>query len=167
MTQPDGGVLTQWDERSNGARLVHAQQVNGAITVTQTQTYQNGLLMSEMQSGMTQAVTYDYNGFGQVTSVVHPQSGTISRTYDTAGRLRTQTQSGGTESYTYNALGQVSTVTHADNTTTSYTYDAQGRQLTQGGSASYPLRYDYDTLAACGSCTPTAMPLLISRRLVM
>jgi RHS repeat-associated protein len=153
VTQADGSVLTQSSAISTNAqsgaitRTVTAQQVNGAITVAQTQTYQNGLLMSETQPGATQAVTYAYNGFGEVTSVVHPQSGTLTRTYDTAGRLETQSQSGaGTESYTYNGLGQVSTVTHADNTTTTSTYDLQGRVLTQGGTASHPLRYEYDAL---------------------
>jgi RHS repeat-associated protein len=155
VTQPGGGVLTQSRAISTNAqsgvitRTVTTQQVNGAITMTQTQTYQNGLLMSETQPGMTQAVTYAYNGFGEMTSMAHPQSGTITRTYDTAGRLETQTQTGvggGTETYAYNAQGQAASITHADNTTTTYTYDAQGRQLSQGGTAGYAQSYEYDAM---------------------
>ena len=148
VTQADGSVLTQWDEVNGGTRIEHAQQVNGAVTVTQTRTYQNGALVSETQPGMTQAVTYAYDGFGAVTSVVHPLSGTTTRTYDAAtGQLLTQGQTGGdTATYAYNALGQVESITHADNSTTTYTYDLQGRVLTQGGTASYPLRYEYDAL---------------------
>jgi YD repeat-containing protein len=84
---------------------------------------------------------------GEITQVVHPLSGTITRTYDTQGRVLTQSQSGGgTETYAYNAQGQVASITHADNTTTTYTYDAQGRQLSQGGTAGYAQSYEYDAM---------------------
>jgi RHS repeat-associated protein len=147
VTQADGSVLTQWDEVNGGTRIEHAQQVNGAVTVTQTRTYQNGALVSETQPGMTQAITYQSNALGEITQVVHPLSGTTTRTYDAQGRVLTQTQSGGgTETYAYNAQGQVASITHADNTTTTYTYDAQGRQTSQGGTAGYALSYEYDAL---------------------
>jgi hypothetical protein len=42
VTQADGSVLTQWDEMNGGTRIEHAQQVNGAVTVTQTRTYRTG-----------------------------------------------------------------------------------------------------------------------------
>ena len=147
VTQADGSVLTQWDEMNGGTRIEHAQQVNGAVTVTQTRTYQNGALVSETQPGMTQAITYQSNALGEITQVVHPLSGTITRTYDAQGRVLTQSQSGaGTETYAYNAQGQVASITHADNTTTTYTYDAQGRQLSQGGTAGYAQSYEYDAM---------------------
>ena len=54
-------------------------------------------------------------------------------------------------SYAYYPLGaahegRLQTLTNAENATTSYTYDAAGHVLTQTGTASYPLRYEYDTL---------------------
>jgi RHS repeat-associated protein len=147
VTQADGSVLTQWDEMNGGTRIEHAQQVNGAVSLTQTRAYQNGALVSETQPGMTQAITYQSNALGEITQVVHPLSGTTTRTYDAQGRLLTQSQSGGgTETYAYNAQGQVASITHADNSTTTYTYDAQGRQTSQGGTAGYALGYEYDAL---------------------
>jgi YD repeat-containing protein len=147
VTQADGSVLTQWDEMNGGTRIEHMQQVNGAVSLIQTRTYQNGALVSETQPGMTQAITYQSNALGEITQVVHPLSGTITRTYDAQGRLLTQSQSSaGTETYAYNAQGQVASITHADNTTTTYTYDAQGRQLSQGGTAGYALSYEYDAM---------------------
>jgi RHS repeat-associated protein len=153
VTQADGSVLTQSSAISTNAqsgavtRTVTAQKVSGAVTVTQTQTYQNGLLMSETQPGATQAVSYAYTDFGEVETVVHPLNGTTTRTYDEVGRVETQSQTnGGSETYGYNALGQVASITHADNSVTRYAYDAQGRQTHQWGTASYPLKYVYDEL---------------------
>lgn len=145
-TQADGGVFTQFDVISGSTRTVHGQQsVTG--TQSQTQIYQNDLLMSETPPGMTSAVTYTYDGFGQVLTVVHPLNGTTTRTYDTAGRVLTQGQTGGdTVTYAYNSQGQVTSETHSDSSTTTYTYDAQGRVLTQGGTAGYPLGYEYDAM---------------------
>lgn len=145
-TQADGGVFTQFDVLSGSTRTVHGQQsVTG--TQSQIQIYQNGLLMSETPPGMTSAVTYTYNGFGQVATVVHPLNGTTTRTYDTAGRVLTQGQTGGdTVTYAYNSQGQVTSETHSDSSTTTYTYDGQGRVLTQGGTAGYPLGYEYDAM---------------------
>ncbi|WP_395746840.1 RHS repeat-associated core domain-containing protein [Prosthecobacter sp.] len=145
-TQADGGVFTQFDVLSGSIRTIHGQQsVTG--TQSQVQIYQNDLLMSETPPGMTSAVTYTYNGFGQVETVVHPLNGTITHTYDTAGRVLTQGQTGGdTVTYAYNSQGQVASETHSDSSTTTYTYDAQGRVLTQGGTAGYPLGYEYDAM---------------------
>jgi YD repeat-containing protein len=158
VTQADGSVLTQWDEMNGGTRIEHAQQVNGAVTVTQTRTYQNGALVSETQPGMTQAITYRSNALGEITQVVHPLSGTITRTYDAQGRncSRSRKAAAGTETYAYNALGQVASITHADNTTTTYTYDAQGRQLSQGGTAGYALSYEYDAMGRLWKLHTTA-----------
>ncbi|WP_395746835.1 RHS repeat-associated core domain-containing protein [Prosthecobacter sp.] len=145
-TQADGGVFTQFDVLSGSIRTVHGQQsVTG--TQSQIQIYQNDLLMSETPPGMTSAVTYTYDGFGQVATVVHPLNGTTTRTYDTAGRVLTQRQTGGdTVTYAYNTQGQVTSETHSDSSTTSYTYDVQGHVLTQGGTAGYPLGYEYDAM---------------------
>jgi RHS repeat-associated protein len=153
-TKPDGTVITQSATITGTTRTVLSQQsVTG--TQSQTQTYQNGLLTSETLPGMTSAVTYDYNGFGQTLHVVHPLNGTTTNTYDSAtGNLHTlgQTGAGGTVgdtlTYVFNTRGLVDSVTHADphTTKTSYTYDAQGRTLTQDGTAEYPLRYEYDAM---------------------
>ena len=159
-TQPDGTIITQTSVVTPGTGsqpttyTVTAQQsVTG--TQSQSQTYQNGVLMSETLPGMAAAVAYTYNAFGQVATVVHPLNGTTTNTYDaTTGNLFTQGQTGAdgtvgdTLTYGYNTLGQMTSVTHADtdHSTTTYTYDAQGHTLTQDGTADYPLRYEYDAM---------------------
>lgn len=73
---------------------------------------------------------YTYNGYGELTSVMSPDTGLTSFTYDDDGRLSTETRANGiTIGYTWDGLGRIRTRTPRNGTnsigpTETFTYDA-------------------------------------------
>ena len=82
-------------------------------------------------------ITYGYdqgtNGLGRLTSITDSNSsiGTISYTYNTRGRILTETRTmnsiGYVTGYTYNSAGQLTGVTYPSGRTLTYTLDSLGR----------------------------------------
>ncbi|NLV42207.1 MAG: hypothetical protein GXY15_13405, partial [Candidatus Hydrogenedentes bacterium] len=121
-------------------------------------------------------ITYSYDGYGQVISVLDPAgdveyfqydtrgnrtshtdkgSNTTTFTYDDLGRVLTATAPGNrTTAYTYTggcsscggAAGLVSTITTPDNKTTSFTYDANGNRLTATDPMNRTTTYAYNSM---------------------
>ncbi|MDY0980015.1 RHS repeat-associated core domain-containing protein [Stenotrophomonas sp. CFBP8994] len=69
--------------------------------------------------------TYAYNGFGDLTAQVSPDSGTTGFTVDAAGNRKTRTDARGiTATYHYDALNRLTGIAYADpNLDVGYTYD--------------------------------------------
>ncbi len=101
--------------------------------------------------------TYAYNGLGDLTQLVSPDTGTTKYTYDSAGNPKTQTDARNqTSTYSYDALNRLTGIAYATSTlNVGYTYDATqaacdigetfstGR-LTQLADASGTTQYCYD-----------------------
>ena len=156
-TATDGSVTVYTDWTSAAGHLHGTQVLRSAdgvsIPVTvQTSVSYNGLPVAQSVPGAATPVIFGYDGFGQMTSQIHPVAGTSGWAYNNStGQLETQTPAGsGAVTYTYypathaNA-GQVASVT-ANGQVTRYAYDAQGRQTHQWGTGAQPLKYVYDGL---------------------
>jgi RHS repeat-associated protein len=92
--------------------------------------------------------SYTYNGLGDLTQQVSPDTGTTVNTYDSAGNLASSMDARSkTGSYAYDALNRVTSVTYPDQTI-SYTYDSgtnQNGRLTQVTDASGSTSWSYAT----------------------
>jgi len=102
---------------------------------------------------LTATTTYNYDGLGNLTSQVSPDTGTTAFTYDAAGNVATQTDArNAVTTYSYDALNRITAATVTDGTV-SYEYDntatggpyAIGR-LTKVTDPSGNTTYAYDAL---------------------
>jgi RHS repeat-associated protein len=97
----------------------------------------------------TLTTTYTHNGFGEVTQLVSPDTGTSSGSYDSGGNLKTATDArSATATYSYDVLNRVNQVAHTDQTI-NFTYDAGTNgigRLTGASDANHTLSWAYDTL---------------------
>jgi YD repeat-containing protein len=119
------------------------------------------------ETGPGGTIGYAYNAAGQLTSMTPPGQQPISYTYDTDGRLKTETQGSQSASYTYNADGRLTTETMPDGISADYTYDSDG-DLTeidywQGtsdfvGNVTYGYDPDGQRIAEGGTLVHTALP---------
>ncbi|MCB1228082.1 MAG: RHS repeat protein, partial [Verrucomicrobiales bacterium] len=119
----------------------------------QTSTTVNGQLVSVQRDGVDGEDTMTYDALGRRLASVQGGTGYATAVgYDEVGRIATTTDaSGAVTSYAYyptvpaspNA-GRLKTITDALGRTTHYAYGVGGQITHQWGSASYPLRYEYD-----------------------
>lgn len=96
-------------------------------------------------------VTNTWDAGNRLTQVVDSTSGTISRVYDDLDRLTSETTPQGSVSYTYDAAGRRSTMTVQGQPTVTYTWDAANRvtQIQQAagainGNAVQTISFTYD-----------------------
>jgi RHS repeat-associated protein len=159
----DGTITTQSTSVARPTATVTTTMSSSRATRTAMRIVVNGLLQSETSFTATTATTYTYDGLERPDTVTTPEGVVHKTIYDdtAAGIARSRVKQqqlkpvGGSfitqSSYAYHPLGaaqegRLQTLTNAENATTIYTYDAAGHVLTQTGTASYPLRYEYDTL---------------------
>jgi YD repeat-containing protein len=88
-----------------------------------------------------------------MTQITDSQSGTITRTYDLLDRLIQETTPQGSISYTYDAAGRRTSMTVAGQPTVTYTYDAN--RLASVTQASSVVTVTYD---AAGRRTSVTLP---------
>jgi RHS repeat-associated protein len=102
-------------------------------------------------------ITYNYDGFGELTSQVNPGSVTTSISYFPDGRINTKTSPEGTTTYNYNSNLQVSGITSPQGISRSFVYDSNGRisSLTETipGSNSFTTSVSYDGIGRKSSMT--------------
>lgn len=167
----DGLATTSVTNRNPAGKTVSITVTTNraAETLTATRSYVNGLLVSETVPGATGSSEYDYDALERPTVVKDlagmrrrmvyadvaggaPPTPALARSLvaeeqvKAAGAADYSTERG----YAYHSsagqpgFGRVSTVTQADSTTLSYAYDLHGHQTFVGGTATYPVRYQYD-----------------------
>ena len=88
------------------------------------------------------ATQYAYNRDRQLTSLLLPDSKSISLGYDGGGRLSTLTIARGAYAYAYNSAGQIASATAPDGTRVSYGY--VGPLLASITSSGISVTFDYD-----------------------
>lgn len=183
-TQTDrAGVQTRWDYNSRSlpvyiteavgrpeARIttltyhptldrIASSNLGGARTTTYAFDASGRMTKKTLSSGsLSRAVSYSYNGFGQVTQVDDARtdvSDVTSNLYDSSGNLLSSTApTAKVTSYSnYNGLGQPGTITYPDGTARTRTYDAVGRMLTDV----------YLGVTTTSTYDPNGNPLTVSR----
>ena len=130
-----------------------------ALNVSETYTYYNNGNLKDKTDRLGYKTTTTYNHLNQPLKVTNTKDGsgkavTYTYTYDAAGRLTTESETGGSitisKTYTYNKdhhrTKMVVKKDAATVQTTNYTYDSAGRLLTvNDGSATPPTAtYAYD-----------------------
>ena len=150
----DSATTTIYDDYG---RTVNVSVANGGSV---EYTYLRGLLKTLTRSAdeKTQLYTFEYDAFGNVTSVSVGDRELVTNTYGVKnGQILRQTYGNDASvSYTYDSLGRVKTETYRDNEndesithTRTYTYTGDGQlysvQETQGNVTTTYL-YTYDTL---------------------
>jgi RHS repeat-associated protein len=128
--------------------------------------------------------TFPRSGYGDPDPLTSPDTGLTDRTFDTAGNLKTSTDSRGAKAtYTYDALGRLTTLVYSKSGSTSitynYYYDEQGAawsngvgRLTSiahpGGTASYKhdpqgrVLSDLQVVNAATGANPTQLSLAVT-----
>ena len=147
-TDPSGGVKT-WQYDTAGRLTVYKDQLGQE---TDYGYYNDDRLYTETwknASGTTvNTVTYTYNAAGQMLTAVD-NAGTVSRGYDTLGRLTSQTDVwGDTVSYTWDAGNNLTKITDSLGGTTTLVNDAVGnltdRKFSDTASHALSVKYQYD-----------------------
>ncbi|MGH7868492.1 MAG: RHS repeat-associated core domain-containing protein, partial [Candidatus Dormibacteraceae bacterium] len=108
--------------------------------------------------------SYGYDGLGDLTSQVSPDTGTTANTYDSGGNLATATDArGAMATYGYDALDRVTSIAYSLGGTTeqtlAFTYD-QGTDgvghLTGASDANHSMSFSYDALGELTGMSQTA-----------
>lgn len=101
--------------------------------------------------GMTDSnagyMSYDYNGFNELTSQIDPQGSTTLFAYDNLGRVIKRTRKTEVTTYTYNTKGQLTNIAHPNGNST-YTYNDKGQVLSLTENIlgkSYTTSFTYST----------------------
>jgi RHS repeat-associated protein len=149
ITDPLGRLTT-----NNYDALNRLTSIVDAASGTTTFTYDAKDRLSTVKDPKISSTTnYTYNGLGDLTQQVSPDTGTTAFTYDAAGNVATQTDARSVvTTYTYDTLNRVTAATVTDGTVT-YEYDntttggayAKGK-LTKITDPSGTTGYVYDTL---------------------
>lgn len=144
-----GDLLTKADPLGNLTTYTydvdHNQLSKTDPSGTTTATYDDAgnLLTSTDVSGQT--TRYEYNAYGQVTSITAPDGGVTRTEYDERGNpIATTDPSGATTRYAYDSQGRTISITAPDGGVTRMTYDAAGNlnSVTDPGGATHRMEYD-------------------------
>jgi len=127
-------VKTVTDAESHVTRFEYAGLPGLVTKLTDAQsrdalyTYDAIGRLTQVTYGSTDPRTqnYSYDGLDNLTSEIHPETGTISYTYTPENNLDQEVWGGVTLSHTYNAGNQLLTLASGDETIT-YSYDLSGR----------------------------------------
>ena len=148
VTAPNGtGTTTAYDAYGR------VTQNSIANTASVGYTYSNGMLSSLQRTAGSNTQTYNftYDSFGNTTSIKVGSTALASYTYGAKNGLLTSMTYGNnaTVTYTYDTLGRIKTETYADGRVVSYTYTGDGQLYSAKetkGSTSTLYIYTYDTL---------------------
>jgi RHS repeat-associated protein len=140
VTDSQGGTTTSVYDAAN--RLTTREQANGLAPVRLDFTYtaRDQLATMTRWADLVQIVkvgssAYSYDSVGRTTNVVHQNSGgtnlaNFTYTYDTGGRVTTQTTNGSVVTYGYDSTNQLTSDTSSSVPT--YTYDGTGNRTMTG-----------------------------------
>jgi len=111
----------------------------------------NGLVQSKTtKTGLTYA--YHYDGLNRLTGVTDPRTGQVALSYNEKGQVEWKEDAASNKTwFAYDpATGRKAAETNALGNSTLYRYNLRGQIMEVGGSAQYPVQYDYDD---CGRQT--------------
>jgi RHS repeat-associated protein len=114
-------VLGMTYTRDALGRITQKVETIGGVTTTTVYGYDTAGRLTDVTVNGTLTAHYEYDANGNRLSVMRPDTGTVSGTYDAQDRLTTY----GAVSYSYSANGDLQTATSGGQTTT-YAYDVFG-----------------------------------------
>lgn len=119
---PDGAEWKfSYDNRGN---LI--KQVDACGNVTQLQYNEEGRPIKVIQADHSETILR-YDERGNVTTVIHPDGGTLCYTYDDLNRItETADENGNTIRYVYDKADRITRVTNEEGNTRSYSYNKSG-----------------------------------------
>ncbi|HEY3228185.1 MAG TPA: RHS repeat-associated core domain-containing protein, partial [Roseiflexaceae bacterium] len=94
--------------------------------------------------GITDTLTFGYDGLDRLTQTSAPSVGTIAAQYDGLGRRRSRTDGTGTTSFSYDSLGHLTQVQAPQTGTIGYGYDARGQRTRLTYPDGTALNYAYE-----------------------
>jgi RHS repeat-associated protein len=116
----------------------------------------DGQITNEALIGGTRTSTYTNGRRTGFNETVPGATRSTAVTYDTTGRLVTETTSGVTTTYGYDPASQLTSVTPSTGSATVYTYDALGRRSSDKVGTAASTKYVYDpTGQLCWTTTKT------------
>lgn len=120
-------------------RLAKVVQDLGGIAATSSFEYDALDNVTKVTDPKGLATTYAYNGFGELETLVSPDTGTTSFTYDEAGNVKTRTDARGVvTTYSYDALNRLLVAQSPDPASdVAYTYDVAPQACPTGET--YPV----------------------------
>lgn len=122
-------------------RLVSATGPLGEVTRYE---YEAGGRISKLTDPMGAVTSFLYNLIGARTQRTEPSGEVLTYEYDSLNRLIALTRPSGTVRFTYDSRGRMLTDTAADGSVTQYTYDADGRRLSRTDPLGSVTHYTYD-----------------------
>ncbi len=110
--------LTQINQDYNGTNSATANTITGF-------TYDAGERVKTVTDARGNVTTYNFDDFGNLISLVSPDTGTTSYVYDLAGNMTSKTDANGTTvTMSYDGRNRITSIDYADNSLdTSYIYD--------------------------------------------
>ncbi len=162
-----GGIYEEYTLDADGNRLT-SRDKNGNIT-TCTYDGMGNMLTKTDPAPLNYVTTMTYNPGGHPLTIVDAAGYTTNFSYDSAGRLLTQSRAvngqnvittfsysdygqissitdpnGNTKTFSYDQYGNISSKTDPQNNTASFTYDLAGRKLTETDPLNHSWTYSYD-----------------------
>ena len=132
------GRVTQVTRVSGSTSVVTYVAVYNAQNLLQSTTNARGTTLSytydaagnraSMTNSSLGQTTYfsGYNAHGQATVIQRPDGTTVTRNFDTRGRMTSRSDAGGTTAYGYDGAGRLLQITAPDGSWTTRGYDAAG-----------------------------------------
>ncbi len=101
-------------------------KLTDAQNLSANNTYDGLGRMTQVVYNAARTQTYAFDGLDNVTSEAHPETGSITYTYNTENNLSQKTWGATTLNYSYNTSNQLTSLNAGDETIT-YGYDSMGR----------------------------------------
>src|SRR6266496_3365435 len=125
------------------SRVTSASYSDGTTAVTYTYDGSGNVIQRTDASGIT---TYTYDLANRLLTVANTANGkTVTYTYDPVGNLTSVSDGGGTRNYTYDSRNLLTSMTTGNGTLDTFSYDADGRRTatffnTVAGNATWAAR---------------------------
>jgi RHS repeat-associated protein len=143
---------------TNYARVDNWQQLDPTNPPPPIATYTynpDNQITNETLIGGTRTRTFTNGRLSTFTTALPGLSLNTTLTYDTTGRIKTDTTNGTTTTYNYDAASQLTAATPSTGTPSSWTYDQLGRRATETRGTT-TTSYHYDTASQlCWTTTNT------------
>ena len=130
-----------------------------------TYTYDSAGRLQTRRDALGRTTTYAYNAYGSPTSITYPTDPAIAFTYDQQGRPLTMTDGSGTTTWTYDSLGRLASETQSrSHRTLTYSYDSYSQRVglnvssTDASESPWQTNYGYDNAGRLQSILDNRLP---------